>query len=176
MRPGISQRTGNDACARARLTEALAELGASDGACWSDPAEVVYGANQHARLVVKHIPSGFSVMDMGTSVRRLVTALPPGGKYLTVGLVRFTSSGEILDLNQGHFPEHAVDVVAAVELVQYIHDAPTLLQHCAAAAPNLIVSYLLAAAGDDIEVGAPPEDEDEEVGDEAVATEELPDP
>ena len=151
MRPGISQRTGNDARARARLTEALAELGASDGACWSDPAEVVYCANQHERLIVEHIPSGFSVMDLGTSVRRLVTALPPGGKYLTVGLVRFTSSGEILDLNQGHCPELAVDVVV-VELLQYIHNIPALLQRCTAAMPNLIVSYPFAAAGDDFEV------------------------
>jgi len=77
--------------------------------------------------------------------------LPPGGKYLPVDLVRFAKADEILDLNQRHFPEQAVDVVAAVELLQYIHDVPALLEHCAAAAPNLIVIYPLAAVGDDIE-------------------------
>ena len=90
-------------------------------------------------------------MELGAGSRRLGAALPPGGKYLTADLVRFASAGEILDLNQGHFPEHAVDVVAAVELVQYIHDVPALLQRCDVAAPNLIVNYPLAAAGDDIE-------------------------
>ena len=59
--------------------------------------------------------------------------------------------GEILDFNQGQFPEHAVDVIAALELLQYIHDVPALLERCAAAAPNLILSYPLAAAGDDME-------------------------
>ena len=58
--------------------------------------------------------------------------------------------GEILDFNQGQFPEHAVDVIAAPELLQYIHDVPALLERCAAAAPNLILSYPLAAAGDDL--------------------------
>jgi len=149
-RPGTSNRAGSAAGARARLTEALAELGGSEGARWSDPAELIDGADQRARLAAQHIPPGSSVMDLGAGARRLVTALPPGGKYLPVDLVRFAAAGEILDLNQGQFPAHAVDVVAALELLQYIHDVPALLRRCAAAAPNLIVSYPLAAAGDDI--------------------------
>ena len=147
--PASSQRAGADA--RARLTEALAELGGSEGGRWSDPAEVVHGADLRARLTAEHIPPGSSVMDLGAGARRLGSALPPGGKYLPVDLVRFAKADEILDLNQRHFPEQAVDVVAAVELLQYIHDVPALLEHCAAAAPNLIVIYPLAAVGDDIE-------------------------
>lgn len=55
--------------------------------------------------------------------------------------------GEVLDLNQGQFPERAVDIVAALDLLQYIHDVPALLRRCAAAAPCLIFSYPLAATG-----------------------------
>ena len=150
LRRGTSQRAGTDASARARLTEALADVGGSEGARWSDPAEVVDGADQRARLAAQHISAGFSVMDLGAGAQRLAAALPPGGKYLPVDLVRFAAAGEVLDLNQGQFPEHAVDVIAALELLQYIHDVPALLQRCAAAAPNLIVSYPLATAGDDI--------------------------
>lgn len=147
-RPGTSNRAGSDGEARARLTEALAEVGGSEGARWSDPGEIIDGADQRASLAAKHIPARSSVMDLGAGARRLAAALPPGGKYLAVDLVRFAEAGEVLDLNQGQFPERAVDTVAALELLQYIHDVPALLKRCAAAAPSLIVSYPLAAAGE----------------------------
>ncbi|MEE8172255.1 MAG: FkbM family methyltransferase, partial [Alphaproteobacteria bacterium] len=134
-RPGTSNRASGDTGARARLTEALAELGGSEGARWSDPAELIDGADQRASLAAKHIPARSSVMDLGAGARRLVAALPPGGTYLPVDLVRFAEAGEVLDLNQGQFPERAVDVVTALELLQYIHDVPALLERCAAAAP-----------------------------------------
>ena len=63
------------------------------------------------------------------------------------------SSGKILDLNQLHFPEHTIDVIVAMELLQYIRDVLALVQRCAAGTPNLIVSCPLAAVGNDIEVG-----------------------
>jgi len=94
-------------------------------------------------------------MDSGAGARRLAAALPPGGKYLPVDLVRFAASGEILYLNQRKFPEHAVDVVAALELLQYIYNVPALLQRYAAVAPNLIMSYPLATADDDIKARRP---------------------
>ena len=149
-RPGTSSRASSDQGARARLTEALAEVGGSEGARWSDSAEILDGADQRAQLAAVHIAAGASVMDLGAGARRLAAALPPGGKYLPVDLIRLAAAGEILDLNQGQFPEHAVDVIAAPELLQYIHDVPALLERCAAAAPNLILSYPLAAAGDDL--------------------------
>ena len=77
--------------------------------------------------------------------------MPPTGKYLTVDLVCFASSGEIFDPNQENILEHPVDVVAAMELLRYIRDIPVLLQRCVVGTPNWIVSYPLAAAGDDIE-------------------------
>jgi len=52
-------------------------------------------------------------------------------------------------LNQLHFPEHTIDVIVAMELLQYIHDVLALVQRCAAETPNLIVSYPLAAVGND---------------------------
>lgn len=149
LRPGSAARASANSEARARLTEALAEVGGSEGTRWSDPGEITDGADQRATLAAKHIPPRSSVMDLGAGARRLVAALPEGGTYLPVDLVRFTDAGEVLDLNQGQFPERAVDVVAALELLQYIHDVPALLERCAAAAPNLILSYPLATAGDD---------------------------
>ena len=150
-RPGTSSRASSDPEARARLTEALAEVGGSEGARWSDVAEIVDGADQRARLAAGHVPAGSSVMDLGAGARRLVRALPPGGKYLPVDLVRLAPAGEVLDLNQGHFPEQAVDVIAALELLQYIHDVQALLERCADTAPMLIMSYPLAQPGDDAE-------------------------
>jgi len=149
-RPGTSSRASSDPEARARLTQALAEVGGSEDARWSDPAEILNGADQRAQLAAEHIALGSSVMDLGAGARRLAAALPPGGKYLPVDLMRLANGGEILDLNQGHFSERAVDVIAALELLQYIHDVPALLERCAAAAPNLIMSYPLAKPGDDV--------------------------
>ncbi len=145
-RPGEAGRASSDPAHRARLTQALTEISGSEGARWADPAEVTGGADARASLTAKHIPPGASVMDLGAGARRLGAAMPPGGSYLPVDLLRFAEGGEVLDLNQGQFPERAVDVVAALDLLQYIHDVPALLARCHAAAPQLILSYPLAAA------------------------------
>jgi hypothetical protein len=148
-RPGESNRAGGDAADRARLTRALAEVGGSEGVRWADPAELLDGADTRAQLAAKHIPAGSSVMDLGAGVMRLRAALAPNCKYLPIDLVQFAEASEVLDFNQGHFPERAVDFVTALDVVQYIHDAPALLRRCAAAAPNLILSYPLAKARGD---------------------------
>ena len=149
-RPGASNRASGDAGDRARLTDALAKVGGSEGVRWADPGELTEGSDNRARRAAKHIPAGSSVMDLGAGAMRLRAALSQECKYLPVDLVRFANAGEILDLNQGQFPERAVDVVAALELVQYIHDVPALLRRCAAAAPSLILSYPLAVADEDM--------------------------
>ena len=151
VRPGTSSRAGGSAEDRARHTEALAKVGGSEGVRWADPAELTPGADSRAEHAAKHIPAGSTVMDLGAGAMRLRAALATSCKYLPVDLVRFSQAGEVLDLNQGQFPERAVDFVAALELLQYIHDAPALLKRAAAAAPNLILSYPLASADGDTE-------------------------
>ena len=121
------------------------EIGGSEGTRWAGPAEVTGGADQRANLAAKHIPPGASMIALGAGARRLGAALQPGGAYLPIDLVRFAEGGEVLDLNQGQLPERTVDVVAALDLLQYIHDVPALLARCHAAAPNLILRYPLAA-------------------------------
>ena len=125
-------------------------MGGSEGVRWADPGELTEGADNRARRAAKHIPAGSSVMDLGAGAMRLRAALSQDCKYLPVDLVRFANAGEILDLNQGQFPARAVDVVAALELAQYILDVPALLRRCAAAAPSLILSYPLAVADEDM--------------------------
>jgi hypothetical protein len=145
VRPGASNRTGGDAEDRARLSQTLMGINGSEGVRWAYPTELLPGADHRASLAAQHILPGASVMDLGAGAMRLQAALPPGCKYLPIDLVRFTEIGEVLDLNQGQFPERSVDTVAALEVMQYIHDVPALLRRCAAAAPNLILSYPLAA-------------------------------
>jgi FkbM family methyltransferase len=148
-RPGQAGRASNDPTERTRLTEALMAVGGSEGARWADPTEMIEGAERRAEVAGKHIPTGASVMDLGAGARRLGAALSASSSYLPVDLVRFATGGEVLDLNLGQFPERAVDVVAALDLVQYIHDVPALLARCRAAAPSLLLSYPLAEAGAD---------------------------
>lgn len=136
-----SNRGDGDPEARARLTEALIAVGGSDGTRWSDPDELKAGAEDRAALAGQHVRAGERLLDLGAGLMRLSRAIPQDCSYTPTDLVPFTGNTQVLDLNRGDFPEGAFDVVASLELLEYIHDLPRVLAHCAASADRLLCTY-----------------------------------
>ena len=131
-----------DPAERARLTEALKAVRGSEGARWGDPDVVrTASARERASLATRHLAAGDRVLDLGAGGLYLRAVLPEGAAYTPVDLVPFAADTVVCDLNRGPFPDGHWDVVVALELCAYIHDVPTLLDGCAAAASRLLVSY-----------------------------------
>lgn len=136
-----SNRGSQDPAERARLTKALMEVKGSDGTRWSDPQELVVGAEARAALVAPHLRPGERVIDLGAGVMLLRKSLPAGCYYLPVDFIPFAANTLVADLNRGPLPEASGDLVVALEVLEYLHDVPAILAWAATAAPRFICSY-----------------------------------
>ena len=136
-----SNKVSDDPEERAELTEALISVKGSDGARWSDPEFLAEGAQERAQLAAKHAAAGESVLDLGAGLMHFGRALPKDCRYVPADLVPFTRHTVVLDLNRGDFPKGDIDVIAALELLEYIHDVPALLKRCADGAGRLLCTY-----------------------------------
>jgi hypothetical protein len=87
------------------------------------------------------IAAGASVLDLGAGAQALRTALPPGCSYMPADLIGRSDACQIVDLNQGQFPGGRYDVVALLEVLEYLHDPLPVLRQCRVAAPRLVLIY-----------------------------------
>lgn len=139
----------------ARTAERLAEVTdmviahkSSDGVRWADPDQIINGARERALAAAAVIPAGSSVLDLGAGAQELRSALPPGCSYMSADLMARSEACQIVDLNQGQFPGGRYDVVALLEVLEYLHDPATVLRHSRQAAPKLVLIYTPFAGPD----------------------------
>ena len=136
-----SNRGTKDPEERRVLTEALILVRGSDAWRWGDPSELSEGAEARAALAAPHIAPGQRLLDLGAGAMRLRALLPEGCHYTPVDLVPFSPDCLVMDLNRGELPEVEVDLVLALEFLEFVHDVPQLLQRIAEKAGRLICSY-----------------------------------
>ncbi len=136
-----SNRGSDDPEDRAELTEALIAVKGSDGGRWSDPEALEPGSQERATMAAKHVVTGEKLLDLGAGLMRLGRALPKDCVYIPADLIPFTRQTIVLDLNRGDFPKGKVDVIAALELLEYVHDVPRLLERCAETGGRLLCTY-----------------------------------
>jgi len=132
----------------AEVTDMVIAHKSSDGVRWADPDQVIVGARERAAAAAAVIAAGAAVLDLGAGALALRTALPPGCSYMPADLIARSEACQIVDLNQGQFPGGRYDVVALLEVLEYLHDPLTVLRQCRQAAPRLVLIYTPFAGPD----------------------------
>lgn len=135
-----SNRGSDDPQERRALTAALMLVKGSEGTRWSDPRALVEGAEPRARLALPYIEPGEQVVDLGAGTMRLRPLLPESCGYRPVDLIPFAVDTLVLDLNR-EVPTDEADVIVALELLEYIHNVPALLEALGETGGRLICSY-----------------------------------
>jgi len=131
--------------ATARMA-ALIAARAADGARWSAPAGLAEGAEARAETAARFVAPGARVLDLGAGLGLLRAALPAACHWRPVDLAPLLPRAIVMDLER-QFPALAADVIAALALLEYIHDPAHLLALAARAAPRLLASYACHAGG-----------------------------
>ena len=131
----------SDPVARARTTHLLQEVRGSDGARWSDAEELIPGAEARAQAAARRIEAGSRVLDLGAGTMALAKVLAPECTYVPADLVARSDDCHVVDVNQGQFPQGRYDVVTLLEVLEYVHDIPPLLERVGSCAERLICSY-----------------------------------
>ncbi len=119
----------------------LIEARSSDGIRWADPDQLEVGSHLRAAAAGQFIAAPARLLDLGAGNMALQGHLVPGCSYQPADLIARSERCLIADLNQVQFPAGAYDVVTLLEVLEYIHDVPSLLKRCRAAAPQLILTY-----------------------------------
>lgn len=135
------ERAPDDPDTRAATTELLIARKATDAARWADFQAMRDGAGERAAAAAGWIEPGSRVLDMGAGVMALRDALPSNCAYVPADLLPFDPATEVVDLNDGGFPEGAYDVAVMIHVLEFVHDVERLLRRAANVAPHLVVGY-----------------------------------
>src|SRR4029077_1918958 len=110
------------------------------------------GAIERAEAASPFIPPGAHLLDLGAGRMELRRRLPLGASYRPADLVAWSEECELVDLNYGPFPGgHSpgghYEVIAALGLLEYLHDPGSLIATARAFAYRLIATYPIVESG-----------------------------
>ncbi|MCC7045593.1 MAG: glycosyltransferase family protein [Alphaproteobacteria bacterium] len=141
-----------DPAQRRARTAVLVRARGTDAARWADPASLEDGAEHRASFAGPHlVPAGAGdprVLDLGAGLMRLARHLPPAARYVPTDLALRSADTLLVDLNQGDFPAGSFEAVAMLDVLEFMHDAPGLLQRARTASPRLVLTYRLSDGTD----------------------------
>ena len=129
-------------------TKALRAERATDVERWRDPANFEVSWHQVAEHAARLVPPGSRVLDLGAGLETLARFLPADCCYTPSDVVSLSSRTVVADLNREEFPDGEFDVIAALLLLEFIHDVPRLLTEMRRRAPLAIVTYCVRTAED----------------------------
>jgi len=132
--------------------EALRHARGADGSRWSNWEALAPGAVERAEAAAPFIPPGAHLLDLGAGRMELRRRLPLGASYRPADLVAWSGDCELVDLNfgpfpAGHYPDRHYEVIAALGLLEYLHDPAALIATSRASAYRLIVTYPVVESG-----------------------------
>jgi FkbM family methyltransferase len=143
--PGF--RLDRSPAALAKASELYAAAKGSDGPRWCDAQALPEGAQERAQAAASAITAGAHVLDLGCGAQILRTLLPVTCRYTPADLVARGEDTVLLDLNQSQFVEGKFDVVAMLNVLEFLHQPDQVLAKCRQAAQTLMLSYDLAGHG-----------------------------
>ncbi len=121
--------------------EALRQAGGSDGSRWANWQALEPGSLPRAEAAAPFIPAGAHLLDLGAGRMDLRARMPIGAQYHPADLVAWSADCISVDLNAGPFPAGRYEVVAALGLLEYLHNPATLIAAARNAAYRLIATY-----------------------------------
>lgn len=135
---------------RVAYVEALRARRGSDVRRWARGAELDTAALERARWAARRIPKASRVLDLGAGQMELQRQLETGCDYRPADVLGLSEHSVELDLNQPAFPAGNFDVVAALAILEHLHDPAWTLQRARVAAPRLVGSYPVCASVDSL--------------------------
>ena len=134
---------------RIASTRELCATRSSDIERWRETDNLDPSWERRAQVVARLIPPASRVLDLGAGLEALARHLPPDCTYTPADLIPRSPRTVVVDLNAGEFPEGRFDVVAAVGVLEYIHDVRGLLWRIRSDTSMLVMSYC-ACVGDGV--------------------------
>ena len=123
-------------------TIVLARFGRTSRGKWANETSLSSGWIGRTVLLASFIPDASSVLELGAGRRTLERYLPPACSYVASDLVDRGPGTIVCDLNSRplvHFPPSTAVVFGGV--LEYLIDPRTVLEHVAASADMVILSY-----------------------------------
>lgn len=117
----------------------------SDVTRWKQDKNLNDAWDERTRLIGQLIGDGESVIDFGAGKMRLRQFITADCRYTPVDIVAREAGMIAADLNKFPLPplgNHDVSVFSGV--LEYLHDAPALIQAVRDVSPKIIVSYLVS--------------------------------
>jgi hypothetical protein len=133
---------------RIAATLALRRRRATDVERWTESANFDPGWERRAQVAGRFVPAGSHVLDLGAGLEALARHIPESCSYTPADVVRRSERTVVADVNRGEFPHGDFDVVAALGLLEYVHDVKVLLATIHQQAPMLLTSYCPRTTGD----------------------------
>jgi hypothetical protein len=116
----------------------------SDVKRWMQDKNLNDSWDDRTRLIAQMIKNGESVIDFGAGKMRLRTFIPADCRYTPVDIVAREEGMIAADLNKLPLPPLGTfDVSVFSGVLEYLHDAPALIQAIQDVAPRIIVSYMV---------------------------------
>ncbi len=122
------------------FTRRLMRARSTDAARWVRDEHLVRGARLRAGVAASFIGPESSVLDLGCGLMNLGLFLQ-GNPYTPLDIVARSRDCLVRDLNQYGLPEGRWEWVAALHLLEFIHDPEALLRQAAARCRELALSY-----------------------------------
>ncbi len=116
----------------------------SDLTRWMQEKNLNDSWDDRTRLIAKLIKNGDSVIDFGAGKMRLRNFIPADCRYTPVDIVAREEGMIEADLNKLPLPLLGTfDVSVFSGVLEYLHDAPSLIRAIQDVAPRIIVSYMI---------------------------------
>lgn len=128
---------------RAAATTILRWTGRSNGR-WRRDHSLDAAWHERSMLMVRDIPAGSSVIDVGAGSQVVRGLLAEDCKYTPVDLVSRSPDTVVCDLNGDGLPDLTADWLVGSGVVEYVFDVDRLLSWMASVAPRIVFSYELA--------------------------------
>ncbi len=122
-------------------TELLMEKRTTDCGRWSRWDSLGGGADLRAGLAGQLVPKKTTVLDAGAGLMLLRDFIPESCTYTPLDIVARNRNCIVADLNQSQYPEQKFDVVAALFVLEFLHDVTSFLEWASKNARILIFTY-----------------------------------
>lgn len=128
-------------------TELLKIAQTTDVGRWADPDVLKQGAEQRYNLLAQYVDPAQPLLDVGAGLMLLRQHMANPDLYTPLDLLQWDARTQIMDLNQGQYPQNAVAQIVISACLEYLHHPDQCLSQMADLSDRLYLIYDTAADG-----------------------------